>query len=44
VGQQVRERGEEFEITAPAVDTAQLEWWMRGFGDAAHSAKKVLLD
>jgi hypothetical protein len=42
--QQVRERGEEFEITATVVCAAQLEWWMRGFGDAVHSVKKVSLD
>ena len=32
--QQVREVGDGFEISATVVETAQLEWWLRGFGEA----------
>ena len=38
--QQVRDLGEQFEITATVVDTAQLEWWLRGFGDQVRSIIK----
>lgn len=31
--QQVKEIGDQLEISATVVDTAQLEWWLRGFGD-----------
>lgn len=31
--QQVTEIGDKFEISATVVDTMQLEWWLRGFGD-----------
>lgn len=31
--QQVKEIGDQFEISATVVDTAQLEWWLWGFGD-----------
>lgn len=34
----------EFEIVATVVDTAQLEWWIRGFGEAVHSVKKEPVD
>ena len=33
VDQQVKEIGDQFEISATVVDTAQLDWWLRGFGD-----------
>jgi predicted DNA-binding transcriptional regulator YafY len=33
VDQQVIDLGDWYEITATAVDTAQLQWWLRGFGD-----------
>lgn len=32
--QQVVELDEDYEITATVVDSAMLEWWLRGFGDA----------
>jgi hypothetical protein len=28
------EAEDHYEISATVVDTAQLEWWLRGFGDA----------
>jgi predicted DNA-binding transcriptional regulator YafY len=31
--QQVTEIGNQLEISATVVDTAQLEWWLRGFGE-----------
>lgn len=31
--QQVTDLGDWYEITATVVDTAQLQWWLRGFGD-----------
>jgi predicted DNA-binding transcriptional regulator YafY len=31
--QQVKELEEAYEITATVVESAQLEWWLRGFGD-----------
>lgn len=31
--QQVKELDDEYEITATVVDSAMLEWWLRGFGD-----------
>lgn len=33
VDQQVTDLGDKFEISATVVDTAQLQWWLRGFGD-----------
>lgn len=33
IDQKVSEIGEYFEISATLVDTAQLKWWLRGFGD-----------
>jgi len=33
VDQQVKEVGDQYEITATVVQTAQLEWWLRGFGE-----------
>lgn len=32
--QQVEERVDGYRITATVVDSAMLEWWLRGFGDA----------
>lgn len=32
--QQVKELETEYEISATVVDSAMLEWWLRGFGDA----------
>lgn len=31
---------EQYEITATVVDTAQLDWWLRGFGAAVSAVKK----
>jgi hypothetical protein len=30
-----------YEITATVVDTAILEWWLRGFGDAVTNVAKI---
>jgi predicted DNA-binding transcriptional regulator YafY len=38
--QQVRELEDAYEISATVVDTAMLDWWLRGFGNALHSATK----
>ena len=32
--QQVVELDDAFEITATVVDSAMLDWWLQGFGDA----------
>lgn len=39
--QQVKELKDAYEITATVVDTAQLDWWLRGFGDAVSKLKKI---
>ena len=38
--QQVTELDDAYEITATVVDSAMLDWWLRGFGDALHSTTK----
>ena len=38
--QEVRELDDEYEITATVVDTEQLNWWLRGFGDAVSGVRK----
>lgn len=38
--QQVREVGDQLEISATVVETAQLEWWLRGFGDAVSDVRR----
>lgn len=38
--QQVTEIGDHFEITATVVDTEQLEWWLRGFGDRVSNIRR----
>ena len=38
--QKVRELDDEYEITATVVDTEQLNWWLRGFGDAISDVRK----
>ena len=38
--QEVRELDNEYEITATVVDTEQLNWWLRGFGDAVRDIEK----
>lgn len=40
VDQQVKELGGEFRISATVVETAQLEWWLRGFGDQIRSIRR----
>lgn len=41
--QQVIELKDGYEITATVVETAQLEWWLRGFGDAVKRVRKEYL-
>ena len=36
----VRDLDDEYEITATVVDTEQLNWWLRGFGDAVRDIEK----
>ena len=38
--QQVTELGDRFEISATVVDTSQLEWWLRGFGDHVYDIQR----
>lgn len=38
--QQVKETGDEYEISATVVDSEMLEWWLRTFGDAVSSVRK----
>lgn len=40
VDQQVEEQEETYEITATVVDSAMLEWWLRGFGDSVTNIQK----
>lgn len=42
--QQVREVGDGFEISATVVETAQLEWWLRGFGEAVGEVRRMPLE
>jgi predicted DNA-binding transcriptional regulator YafY len=39
--QQVIELEDQYEISATVVDTAQLDWWLRGFGDAVDDIVKT---
>lgn len=39
--QQVKEVGDEYEISATVVDTDMLDWWLRGFGDAVQNAQRT---
>ena len=41
--QQVTEKKHEYEITATLVDTAQLDWWLRSFGDQISHVRKTPL-
>ncbi len=41
--QQVTELGDHFDICATVVDTAQLQWWLRGFGDDVTKVRIVEL-
>ena len=38
--QQVKEIGNDYEISATVVDTDMLEWWLRGFGDAVSKVRR----
>ena len=38
--QQVTDLGEQYEISATVVDTAQLEWWLQGFGDLVSNTSR----
>ena len=38
--QQVVELDDAYEITATVVDSAMLDWWLRGFGDAVSKVKR----
>ena len=38
--QKVTEIGDQFKISATVVDTAQLEWWLRGFGDQVSDVRR----
>lgn len=43
VDQQVTEIGDQFEISATVVDTMQLEWWLRGFGDQVSQIDRQII-
>ena len=38
--QQIREVGDQYEIGATVVETARLEWWLRGFGERVTNVRK----
>jgi predicted DNA-binding transcriptional regulator YafY len=40
VDQVVTEYGDHLEVSATVVDTAQLEWWLRGFGDQVNDIRR----
>ena len=44
VDQTCQEAGDQFEISATLVDTAQLDWWLRGFGERVSMVRKVAVD
>lgn len=39
--QEVKDAGDRFEISATVVETAQLEWWLRGFGDQVSDVRRA---
>jgi predicted DNA-binding transcriptional regulator YafY len=39
--QQVTEVGDQLEISATVVDTGQLQWWLRGFGDQIRDVRRT---
>ncbi len=41
--QEVTEEDDTYKIKATVVDTAQLEWWLRGFGDQVNDIHKELV-
>jgi predicted DNA-binding transcriptional regulator YafY len=40
IDQQVKESADHFEISATVVDTAQLQWWLRGFGEQVSNVRR----
>ena len=42
--QQVKELADHFEISATVVDTAQLQWWLRGFGEQASNVRRRTIE
>ena len=40
--QQVTDLGEQYEISATVVDTAQLKWWLRGFGEQVTCVRREI--
>ena len=42
--QQVVEMDDAYEITATVVDSAMLDWWLRGFGDSASNIVQKPVD
>ncbi len=41
--QQIVEHGDGFDVCATVIDSAQLRWWLRGFGSAVSEVKGVTL-
>ncbi len=39
--QQVQERGDWLQVRATVVDSAMLEWWLRGFGEAVQDVRRL---
>lgn len=44
VDQTCKEVDDQFEISSTVVDTAQLDWWLRGFGERVSMVRKVAVD
>lgn len=44
IDQEVMEADDHYEISATVVDTAQLEWWLRGFGEAVSQVRRISID
>ena len=38
--QTVKEKGDEYHVTATVVDSGHLEWWLRGFGDQVRNIRR----
>ncbi len=43
IDQKISEVGDQLEISATVVDTAQLEWWLRGFGSCVSDVSRVFV-
>ena len=39
--QSIKDFGDDYEISATVVDSAMLEWWLRGFGDAVSRVRRT---